>query len=103
MYETTDDDYSNIQHRQEVQRVTKGPGYLKMSMNPELAALLRDWSTNHSTFWKSENPYSRKGFDNTESIAGCYANTHVSRWVGCDQAAAIPFRGAELGSLPAHP
>eukprot|EP00656_Telonema_subtile_P034163 TRINITY_DN38289_c0_g1_i1.p1 TRINITY_DN38289_c0_g1~~TRINITY_DN38289_c0_g1_i1.p1 ORF type:complete len:421 (+),score=63.86 TRINITY_DN38289_c0_g1_i1:113-1375(+) len=76
-FDTTDDSYSNINHRNKIKRVTKGPGYLKMSMKPELFAMLTEWAGNHSEYWKGENPYTRHGFNNAEAIGGCYANTHL--------------------------
>lgn len=78
LFDTTDNGYSNKNHRLQVSRVTQGPGYLKMSYDPELFKILTGWAKNHSSYWHHENPVSRVDYDNTESIAGCYANTHVS-------------------------
>jgi len=77
LYDTTDDGYSNKKHRLGVKRVTEGPGYLKLSIKPEVMALLKKWSGDRAQFWEAEQPASRRGFINAESIGGCYANTHA--------------------------
>jgi len=78
--DTTDTGYSNKRNRQSVNRVTKGPGYLKMSLDPGLWAQLQVWSAKHSHYWDANattgTPTNSRMFDNKESIAGCYANTH---------------------------
>lgn len=80
----------------QVNRVTVGPGYLKMSLDPKLWAQLQVgannkpnpdgqlqvWSAKHSHYWDANQttgtPTNARMFDSKESIAGCYANTHVT-------------------------
>jgi len=73
--DTSDNGYSHKNHRDSIKRVTKGPGYLKMSIDPDLFQLIKWWSGNSSHFWLSESKTSRS-YEKAESIAGCYANTH---------------------------
>jgi hypothetical protein len=74
--DTTDDGYSNRRHRESVNRHTKGPGYLKMSMDPAIFKVLKEWAGNHSHLWTNSEPSRSRKYDNAESIGGCYANTH---------------------------
>merc|ERR1712194_529 len=77
MSDTADNGYSNRNHRLGVQRVSQGPGYLKMSINPELVKTLTAWAAKHSQFWRNQTIYQKKVFNPAESVGGCYSNTHA--------------------------